>query len=164
MRSPSRHGHTPALVDEGEPETGILGRVRWRRRLSPGTIRAHLGEHFAVVGDDGGEGDVVDAGGSSLAASWAFELQGEREGRLDEAIGEIGGGSRQVSAEALRGMLCHSVGCRASVGASMRTWQAAAGLDGDEAALEVHACSWRPRRTVSGALSRHQDLIGGLRR
>src|ERR1019366_3897568 len=89
-----------ALVDEGEPEAGVFGQREIEQAFVAGDyLQAHLGEHLTVVGDDGGEGDVVDAGGGQCDGLVAVMPQGNRESGLDEAIGEIGRGGRQVLLE-----------------------------------------------------------------
>ncbi len=90
--------------------------------------------------------------GSSLAASWRSSLQGQLEGRLDQAIGEVGRRRPGRSFCSARGMLCHSVGWSAAGGCVHAHLQAAVGLDGHEAALEIHV----------GRLHAAQDGLGRL--
>ena len=106
MRSCSRHGQTPLWLTKANQKRASFGQREIEQAFVAGDhFEAHLGEHLAVVGDDGGEGDVVDAGGQQLGGLVAFELQGELEGGLDQAIGEVGRGGRQVLLQRARDAL-----------------------------------------------------------
>ena len=109
-------GPDAVLVDEGEPEIARPWAASdASRRLSPGNISSRACVSMTpVVGNDRGEGDVVDAGGQQLGRLVAFEFQaaaGTPAPRGDRRNWPRPVGKSFCSA---RGMLCHSAGCSAS--------------------------------------------------
>ena len=138
MRSCSRQGQTPLWLTKANQKRASLGSVRLSRRLSPGTISRRT---WVSISPSSEMTEVkvmlLTRAGSSLAASWRSSCKREREGRFDEAIGEVGRGGRQVLLERARDAL--PFGGLQRGGRSVHAHlQAAAGLHGHEPALEVH--------------------------
>ncbi len=152
----------PVVVDEREPEAGVLGQGEAEEALVPGQdFQAGLGEHDAVVGDDGIEGDIVDVGGEQPGGLMALEFQGELEARLQQPVGQAGGNGAEVLFQQARNALPFG---QLQGGGQMvhRHLQAAVGLDGNETALQIdlgglHAPQDRLRRLVGDG-----GLISGL--
>ncbi len=94
------------LVYEREPKLRVLGQSHAQQ---PFIARLHFetnaGEHDAVVGDGRGEGDGVDVRLQQPGGFVAFELQGKLEGRLNQAISEIGRAGLEIALERARDAL-----------------------------------------------------------
>ena len=86
-------GPDAVLIDESEPEAGVLGQREVEEAfVAREDLQAHLGEHDSVVGNDRGQGDVVDAGGEEFGGLAAFELEGQKISVICHAIGEVSRG------------------------------------------------------------------------
>ena len=157
-------GPDAVFIDEGEPEAGAGGEGEVEEAFVAGFhLEADLGEHDAGIGDDGGEGDVLDAGGEEVGGLVALNLQRKLEVGVDEAVGEVGGDGREVGLQSARDALPFG-GLEGFGGGVDVDLEAAGGLDGDEAALEVDLSGADAAEDGPGGLVGDEGLVGDLKK